>query len=140
MRKTAHSDVFLYSYPGVYIIEGLLILFPPCLWFSSPRRIASRYKINDYIICSNIVKMCCSNQRLPFGTTKSVKSSKNSLFSSFLAFDFFPHLQTFDLFPPPTGGGGILNFIHPCYSFNHPFRFRESYICKIQRSLPNLID
>ena len=39
--------------------------------------------IFEHIIGSNSVKMCCSNRRLPFGTTKSVKSSKNFFFSLF---------------------------------------------------------
>ena len=33
---------------GVYILESLLI-FPPCLWFSSPRRFASRFYIHDFL-------------------------------------------------------------------------------------------
>ena len=81
------------KFPGVYKVERLLILFPPpCFWFSSPRRVALHYKINDilppkqkkqYVIGLNSVKMCCSNQILPFGTTKSVKSSKIFFFLLF---------------------------------------------------------
>ena len=83
------ADWFL---PGVYIIERLLILFPPCPWFSSPRHVALRYKIYEfllhkaieqYIIGLNSVKMCCSNERLPFGTIKSIKSSKKISFLLF---------------------------------------------------------
>ena len=42
------SHVFQ-NYTGVYKVERLLILFPPCLWFSSPRRVMSHYKIYDFL-------------------------------------------------------------------------------------------
>ena len=75
----------------MYIVERLLILFPPPA-FDFLRRDASHYKIYDflthkaikqYIIGLNSVKMCCSNQRLPFGITKNVKSSKIFFFLLF---------------------------------------------------------
>ena len=72
-------------------IEGFLkkmtFLCPPCFWFSSLWHDALRYKIYDflpyramkqYIIGLNSVKLCCSNWISTFGTTKSVKSSKNT--------------------------------------------------------------
>ena len=113
------------------LLQGCILLsrfwfFFPCLWFSSLRRVALHYKIYDfpphkakkqYIIGLNSVKMCCSDQILPFGTIKSIKSSKNFLFSSFLAFDFFPHLQTLWFYSPPRRGGGnaqLYTGLHQC--------------------------
>ena len=65
---------------GVYIIERLLILFPPwpCLFLPLEA-------IKQYIIGLNSVELCGSNQILSFGTTKRVKSSKKffSLFQTF---------------------------------------------------------
>ena len=92
---------------GVYNWAAFDFIPPLCLWFSSPRRVASRYKIFDflplkaikqYILGLNSVKLCCSNCILPFGTTKSF------LFSFFQTFDFLPHLQTLWFYSPPHGG------------------------------------
>ena len=105
----------------MYKIEWHLILFPPAFDFLP--RVASRYKIFDfftlkaikqYILGFNSVKLCCSNYILPFGTAKSVKSSKNFFFLFLKLLIFFPFSKPFDFIPPPTGGGGILNFMHPC--------------------------
>ena len=100
---------------GVYIVERLLILFPPpCLWFSSPRCVASRYKIfvflplkaiKQYILGLNSGKLSCSNCILPFSTTKNVRSSKIFFFLFFKLLIFFPISKPFDFIPPPTGGG-----------------------------------
>ena len=89
---------------GVYIVARLLINFPPCLWFPSPRRIASRYKIFDllplkaikqYILGLDSVKLCCSICILPFSTTKSVKTSKFFFFLFFKLLIFFPIFKPF---------------------------------------------
>ena len=59
----------------------------------------------QYDLILYIVRMCCGNQILPFGTAKSTKSSKISFFS-FHAFGFFSHsLNPLILIPPPPCGG-----------------------------------
>ena len=79
-------------------MSGVWFYSPPCLWFSSPRYVALRYKINDflphkaikqYVIGLNSVKMYCTNQILPFGTTKSVKSTKICFFHLLIFFPIF---------------------------------------------------
>ena len=70
--------------------------------------------MKQYILDLNCVKLCCSNCILPFGTTKSVKSSKIFFFLFFKLLIFFPISKPFDFIPPPHRGGGMLNFIHPC--------------------------
>ena len=113
----------LQNYSGVYIVERLLILFPPpCLWFSSPRRVASRYKIfvflplkaiKQYILGLNSVKLSCSNCILPFGTTKSVRSPKIFFFHFFKLLIFFPTSKPFNFIPPLPTGGGNTQFYTP---------------------------
>ena len=62
--------------------------------------------IKQYILGFNSVKLCCSNYILPFGTAKSVKSSKLSFFLFFKLLIFFPISKPFDFIPPPHRGGG----------------------------------
>ena len=69
--------------------------------------------IKQYILGFNSVKLCCSNYILPFGTAKSVKSSKIFFFLFFKLLIFFPISKPFDFIPPPHRGGRMLNFIHP---------------------------
>ena len=97
---------------GVYIVERLLILFPPCLWFSSPL-----YKIK-FSSPLNGVKLYCSNCILPFSTTKSVRSSKIFFFLFFKLLIFFPISKPFDFIPPPTGGGEYSTLYTPVYLLN----------------------
>ena len=68
------------------------------LWFSSHKA------IKQYILGLNNVKLCCTNQNWPFGTTKSVLNLKNFHLSFFQAFDFFPISKPFDSILPPLGG------------------------------------
>ena len=65
--------------------------------------------IKQYIIGLNNVKMCCSNQRLPFGTSKSVKSSKIFFLLFFKRLIFSPSPNPLISFPPPPweGGGNV---------------------------------
>ena len=104
-RHRSNDLVFLFlrkigpflSSDAIFLIEWLSIFSPSFLWFSSPQHVASRYKIydflphkaiNQYIIGLNSVRLCCSNQIIPFGTTKSVKSTFFFFFSSIWFFPF----------------------------------------------------
>ena len=62
--------------------------------------------IKQYILGFNSVKLCCSNYILPFGTAKSVKSSKIFFFLFFKLLIFFPISKPFDFISPPPPGGG----------------------------------
>ena len=66
--------------------------------------------IKQYILGFNSVKLCCGNYILPFGTAKSVKSSKLSFFLFFKLLIFFPISKPFDFIPPPTGGGNTQHY------------------------------
>ena len=52
--------------------------------------------------------MCCSNQIWPFGTTKSVTSSKIYFFLFFKLLILFPTSNLLILFRPPLGGNAPL--------------------------------
>ena len=102
--------------PGMYKVLWSLISFPPCLWFSSPRRVASRYKMYDFLphiaikqcfYGLNSVKLCFTNHFLWFGTVKSFIFPKFSFFLFFSPWIFSPITKPFDYFPPPTGGGNV---------------------------------
>ena len=82
--------------------------FPPSLWFSSPRCIASHYKIYDFLPSKaikqciwglNSVKLCLFNQSWWFGTAKSYIFPKFSFFLCFPPFFPFPISKPFDFFP-----------------------------------------
>ena len=61
--------------------------------------------IKQYILGSNSVKLCCSSYILPFGTAKSVKSSKIFFFLFFKLLISFVISKPFDFIPPPPVGG-----------------------------------
>ena len=122
----------------MYKVEWHLILFPPpCIWFSSPRRVASRYKIFyfftlkaiiQYILGFNSVKLCCSNYILPFGTAKTVKSSKNFFFLFFKLLIFFPISKPFDFIPPPHRGGEYSTLYTPASDGSWWRRFKLNFV------------
>ena len=94
---------------GVYNRAAFDFIHPPCVWLSSrdvlrcftnPLIFFPFKAIKQYILGLNSVKLCCSNCVLPFGTTKSVKSSINFFL------DFLTHLQTLWFYFPPHGGEG----------------------------------
>ena len=101
--------------------------YSPCLWFSSPWRVATHEKIYDflphkaikqYIFGLNSIEICCSDQILPFGTIKRIKSSKISFFFFFSFWFFSPSPNLLILFSPPGGRGGNtqFNYIQACFS------------------------
>ena len=81
--------------------------------------------IQQYILGFNSVKLCCSNYILPFGTAKSVKSSKIFFFLFFKLLIFFPISKPFDFIPPPHRGGEYSTLYTPVskpfYYDNHKY-------------------
>ena len=94
---------------GCIMLSGIWFYSPPAFDFlprDASRRVTKSLvfltlkPIKQYILGFNSVKLCCGNYILPFGTAKSVKSSKLSFFLFFKLLIFFPNPLI------------ILNFIH----------------------------
>ena len=104
----------MYINQGCIFLSRFWFLFPPCLWFSSPRRVASSFYIHDFLphiaikLCIkglNSVKLCFTNWVLWFGTVKSYIFPKFPFFLFFLPVISFPISRPFDFFSPPHQGG-----------------------------------
>ena len=101
---------------GCIMLSGIWFYSPPPAFDFLPRDTLRRVTkslffltlkaIKQYILGFNSVKLCCSNYILPFGTAKSVKSSKIFFFLFFKLLIFFPISKPFDFIPPPPPGGG----------------------------------
>ena len=96
------------------MLSGIWFYSPPAFDFlprDASRRVTKSLvfltlkPIKQYILGFNSVKLCCSNYILPFGTAKSVKSSKIFFFLFFKLLIFFPISKNFDSITPPHQGG-----------------------------------